>query len=110
MFDTVQANDSEFFVDTDEFGEAITLTPVGKAARSISAVVERYEFTIDGAMFTEIYVTVRNSATAGITPVEYAAGQCTVSVAKDKGGTAVTMTAVGRPTDQDAGCVRFRVA
>ena len=112
LLDETLQEDSQWLVDTDQFGEAITYTPGdGGAARSINAVIDRQELmNEDGTLFNGIFISVRNNATYGISLAEFDKGADTITIAERLGGTATKRSIVGDPIAQDAGMIRFRVA
>lgn len=113
FFDAVDAAQSEFFADTDLMGgEAVTYCPRNNGAvRSIKAIVVRsINRDVDGVMFSDITLTVRNDSTYGISLSEYDKGGDAVLVAKRKGGTAERLRITGDPIAQDAGMISFKVA
>lgn len=117
LMDDVIESDSLAFVDVDAMpgAEAITVTPKGAAARSVSAQVFRNppeRMGSDGVVKKPNAVIIfRNHATAGITPAELATGLTVTFKLRKDTGTAQTFNAYPSPDGEnnDAGMVMVEI-
>lgn len=93
------------------FGEPVTVHPPAGASRSVTGIVTRKAMIIDGqprGPATPTEVGLPNSATTGISGAEWNK-RFTVSMARFRGGPAVTMRTT-KPISQDAALITWEVA
>lgn len=95
------------------FSETITYRPRGGGTRSITAMITRIDRTqwqgIDNASIPSATITVRNSASEGISSTEINAGGDRIDYQVRDGVTATTHTLM-RITDTNGSVVTFEVS
>lgn len=111
LLDTSMSDDATYFIDTDEFAEAVTYTPLGGTAKSINAIVVRDEpaqlgETAARSLAADLTIAIRNDATAGVTSVN--TGGDRVTVARRYGETAKSLQ-VYEVISSDAAIWRLRL-
>jgi hypothetical protein len=98
----------------DAFGETVVYLKHDGTTRTIKAIVDRPEPSVDGvgALNKSIRATVNNSSTTGIAATEIRFGACKLRIAEVRGGATVDML-IHKATDgdswHDAGAVRLEL-
>ena len=109
LLDTVMLADAKSLMDTDEFGESVTITPHGSSAITRTVVIVRDPIAIlrmtensgaPGVNAPKMLALVANDSTTGRTT--WKVGLDTITVAFRYGGTAEAHT-VAAVIRQDAG-------
>lgn len=108
------ADDSAFFVESDEFGESVVYTKASDSStRTMYAIVERdvpqEQQDVPGkSLVRNLVVTVRNDATNGISASELKTRVDTITVAERLGETARVFPIVNI-LSMDSGMLRLQL-
>lgn len=112
LLDDVLASDAAVFADTDGFGESVTYTPFGGAARTITVVPFRGVPILPGGSpagsTLDLIIEVRNHATLGILPGSLKLRGDKITIAARLGETATDRIIV-ELLEQDSGMLRLRL-